>query len=618
MSEPLPAWPSGRANAVLSAALEFIERGWSVIPTSPTTKKPLIEWAEHQHRPPTEEEVERFFEPPYTNVALVTGVVSGIVVVDADDEDAIAYCYANGLSSPVSVRTRRGRHFYFKHPGPGTRVPNSANFRGVKHLDVRGDGGYVILPPSLGILDGDWKPYLWEMSADFEDMADWPGDQPTLRTVTDDFDFSSLNLQAVKPEGLSHRDATALRVKREGPLSEGDGRNVTLTSFIGELVRAGHDRPKIEAEVASFQQEFFSTELPPAEVLAIINSIAARDRAANPELYDKNTGERIQAVHQRRLIFYDDLSDIEAALDARPILIRPFLQAESIVQLYSWTGVGKSLFIRTLLWNAALGQSFGGFEVSRPCRVLYLDLENGARTLVARSRKLAAAYGNPGGMFANYSPALSQHHDAMNLQTEAGRAELQHWVSDFAPDIVVIDTIRSAFLAMEENDAKAWAPFNDLVLRLRNSGIAVIALHHANKPGSDGKEGREAGSSNQLSAVECQIKLAALYDDEIKSEQKNGRYAPEVWLGLKSQLPHGCRLNHVIELTYGKVRDMSDEHVPVQIGWYLDPHGIERVIMPSTPRQKALVMHRRGQSVAEIADKLGVFSANVTDWLAGK
>ena len=41
-----------------------------------------------------------------------------------------------------------GRHLYFRHPRDGRRIPNSASKLG-KHLDVRGDGGYVIVPPSV-------------------------------------------------------------------------------------------------------------------------------------------------------------------------------------------------------------------------------------------------------------------------------------------------------------------------------------------------------------------------------------------------------------------------------------------------------------------------------------
>jgi hypothetical protein len=49
-----------------------------------------------------------------------------------------------------------GRHLYFQHPGP--RIPNIAQLEGYPGLDVRGDGGYIVAPPSL---HQSGKQYLW-------------------------------------------------------------------------------------------------------------------------------------------------------------------------------------------------------------------------------------------------------------------------------------------------------------------------------------------------------------------------------------------------------------------------------------------------------------------------
>ena len=48
-----------------------------------------------------------------------------------------------------------GRHLFFKHDG--TPVKNSTGKLG-KGLDVRGDGGYVIVPPSV---HETGSPYVW-------------------------------------------------------------------------------------------------------------------------------------------------------------------------------------------------------------------------------------------------------------------------------------------------------------------------------------------------------------------------------------------------------------------------------------------------------------------------
>lgn len=90
---------------------------------------------------------------PRANVAVRTGAASGLVVVDIDPahggEDTIASL--EGAYGPLpaarSVRTGSGgRHLYFRHPG-GT-VRNDAGRVLGRGVDLRGDGGYVIAPPS--------------------------------------------------------------------------------------------------------------------------------------------------------------------------------------------------------------------------------------------------------------------------------------------------------------------------------------------------------------------------------------------------------------------------------------------------------------------------------------
>ncbi|MBM3221539.1 MAG: bifunctional DNA primase/polymerase, partial [Candidatus Rokubacteria bacterium] len=73
-----------------------------------------------------------------------TGRVSGVVVLDADGEDGLESLKT--LQTPVTTwlsRTGRGSHQWFQHPG--VTIGNRAGVR--PHLDVRGDGGYVVAPP---------------------------------------------------------------------------------------------------------------------------------------------------------------------------------------------------------------------------------------------------------------------------------------------------------------------------------------------------------------------------------------------------------------------------------------------------------------------------------------
>lgn len=125
----------------IAHAIRYVEvYKLSVIPMG-DDKKPLIKWTEFQERRPSFEELLSW---PRKNLAIVTGAISNLVVVDCESlEDAKWFAETRSKSTTV-VKSKRGYHFYFKHPGG--RVPNGQKIEG--RYDVRGDGGYVLAPPS--------------------------------------------------------------------------------------------------------------------------------------------------------------------------------------------------------------------------------------------------------------------------------------------------------------------------------------------------------------------------------------------------------------------------------------------------------------------------------------
>ena len=70
----------------------------------------------------------------------------------------------------------------------------------------------------------------------------------------------------------------------------------------------------------------------------------------------------------------------------------------------------------------------------------------------------------------------------INLHKSEGMMELQEWIKFADPDVVVLDTIRSAYPGMAENSADEWSKVNQLAVKLRNSGLSVVLVHHNNKP----------------------------------------------------------------------------------------------------------------------------------------
>jgi hypothetical protein len=157
---------------VLDAALAYRARGWSVVPIEPQGKRPLVRWQAFQKRVPTPAEIAAWFERwPDANVGIVTGHASGLVVVDVDPRhggaETLAALEASHGALPASVESQTGgggRHLYFAHPGGVVR--NRVGL--APGIDLRGDGGVVVAPPSL---HASGRRYRWRDGHRPEDVA---------------------------------------------------------------------------------------------------------------------------------------------------------------------------------------------------------------------------------------------------------------------------------------------------------------------------------------------------------------------------------------------------------------------------------------------------------------
>jgi len=118
-------------------------------------KTPIMAWAEYQQRHPTPAEIDAWFGGEPMNIAVVTGAISGVVVIDCDCAscEALRAVTRRVVDTPWQVRTGRGNfryHLYYRHPSVHTsnRTDIDIGHHG-SHVDIRGDGGYVITFPSL-------------------------------------------------------------------------------------------------------------------------------------------------------------------------------------------------------------------------------------------------------------------------------------------------------------------------------------------------------------------------------------------------------------------------------------------------------------------------------------
>jgi hypothetical protein len=135
------------------AARDYCALGWSIVPAAADGKRALIGWKRWQTQAADLEQIDRWWRRrPLANVAVITGRLSGVVVVDLDirhgAERSLAdlETLAGDLPWSAVVETPGGGwHVYLRHPGFG--IPNSASKLG-PGIDVRGDRGLALLPPS--------------------------------------------------------------------------------------------------------------------------------------------------------------------------------------------------------------------------------------------------------------------------------------------------------------------------------------------------------------------------------------------------------------------------------------------------------------------------------------
>ena len=138
---------------LLKAALAYAGRGVPVFPCEPGAKRPLTRNG-HWDATTDPHAIERWWGRwPSANVGVPTGKKSGIVVLDVDaaagGPESLAKLERLSVPVPKTTRTRTGGggvHLYFRYPRE-TDIRNSAGLLG-PGLDVRGEGGYVVVPPS--------------------------------------------------------------------------------------------------------------------------------------------------------------------------------------------------------------------------------------------------------------------------------------------------------------------------------------------------------------------------------------------------------------------------------------------------------------------------------------
>ncbi|MEM2168132.1 MAG: bifunctional DNA primase/polymerase [Candidatus Nezhaarchaeales archaeon] len=129
----------------------YLEQGLSVIPAAPLSKRPLLKWKQYAERRPSDSEVYLWFSTPGLNVAVVTGEVSGgLIIVDFErEEDYRAFFKGEVEKHTFTVKTPHGGvHVWLREAKPSLTPGRVIRLSEAHPVDVLGGDGYALAPPS--------------------------------------------------------------------------------------------------------------------------------------------------------------------------------------------------------------------------------------------------------------------------------------------------------------------------------------------------------------------------------------------------------------------------------------------------------------------------------------
>lgn len=274
-----------RPQSTLDIAFKLHTLGFCVIPSGggETGKAPLVNWAEYQHQLSTESDLNHWETTLHPKMwGMVTGAISGVVVVDADTPETRAELETEIGMPPHVLTPRGGGHFYFAHPGYLVKTTVSI----IPQVDIRADGGFVNTVGS--------RP---------------DGEYTILRLPTPDILIPWVQLPARIRRALDSSKPAAAPTTTEGTIPEGE-RNAHLTSLAGSMRRRGMPQAAIEAALLETNATLCQPPLPEQEVLAIARSVARYkpqpDAPVHFNLTDYGNAERLVSRHGENIHYSEE------------------------------------------------------------------------------------------------------------------------------------------------------------------------------------------------------------------------------------------------------------------------------------------------------------------------
>lgn len=474
---------------MLDAALDYIDRGWWVLPIHwvengacscnkacrqagkhPISK--LVPRGLHDATNDPDVATDWWTKWPKANVGIRTGRISNLWVLDIDARRSVDV--GRGVLIPEGENTLRtledragerlpdtltcrtgggGIHYYFTFPQDGESYTNRVKV--APSIDVRGDGGYVIAPPSV---HASGARYEWD------DSTEPVSSPPTwLLTLQERNGGESFQEGVDIPEGC---------------------RNETLFKYASKLRGEDRDPQELATLVVGYNETYCKPPLDRAEVLRIIQN--ALKLPVNPPeaefVWDEP--DDIPEVEDGEDIFLSlrDLA-IDPPKPKEPLVHEGIMDRGDGFILGGVSGAGKSWMAFDLGLAVATGSDWLSRFRTEQTTVLYIDEEAGISSSWERINMIARGRGID--LREDDVPFRIASMKGIKLDSQKGMAVIARALHRYRPGLVIFDAL-VRFHNGDENSTKDMAEFFDRAKSLKEAyDTAFVFLHHVRKPGKE-------------------------------------------------------------------------------------------------------------------------------------
>lgn len=254
------------------AALNYAARGWAVFPVRPGDKKPFVGSHGCSEATIDPERIKEWWSrAPEANVGVATGRISGVYVVDVDRKNGGVgnfekLCAAAGGLEPtlLSITGSGGWHLWYEYD-PNGPVSGTAG-RIAPGVDTRGNGNYVVAPPSLtspAVHPPAGGKYYWhDPEAPIGRLPEWIAERlraPAIRSGRPKANDPDFFLQLFR--GVRH-----------------GARNDSATRIVGYLLRRKVD-PFIVLEILKMWNGRLPEPLSEREIVSTFDNVCKTDLA---------------------------------------------------------------------------------------------------------------------------------------------------------------------------------------------------------------------------------------------------------------------------------------------------------------------------------------------------